>query len=146
MSWNWRRLALAAVMLPGLLHPSAINGQAQEIRASAEGWVRPAADGATSLAGLTIQNDSAYTVYITSATTDAAGRVELRDGRQKDPARQVPKFLSVPAFGSLAMESGGAHLALVGLKRPLAVGATVAVTLRTDQGINIAGQLRVRTP
>jgi copper(I)-binding protein len=141
----WQSVTMLAVVVAWVLHPLGVGAQAPEVRA-AEGWLRPAATGATSQAGLTIQNTSAYTVYVTSATTDAAGRVELRDGGQQDPGRQVVKFIAVPAYGSLAMDAKGPHLVLHDLKRPLVAGETVTLTLRTDQGLNIPARVIVRVP
>lgn len=142
MRWTWQVVTVLVATLPGLLCPWEADGQTPEVRAT-EGWLLPAAAGATSQAGLTIQNDTSYVVYVTSAMTDAAGRVELRDARKPDQAVQ---FITVPAFGSVTMEPDGPHLMLFDLKRPLVAGDTVAVTLQSDAGVDIPGNLSVQTP
>jgi copper(I)-binding protein len=77
----------------------------------------------------TFTNPGMYGVFLVSATSDAAERVEIRDGRKRDA---VVKEVEVPAFGSLTLEPKGLHLRLVNPKRPLRAGARVSVTVTTD--------------
>jgi copper(I)-binding protein len=77
---------------------------------------------------------------VVSATADAAGKVELRDGGQTGDARLKPvEFISVPAYESIDMKPDSVHLMLLDLKRPLKEGDKVALTLATDN----AGTLEV---
>jgi len=122
-----------------------VAGQA-EISASA-GWVKaPGSGETTAMAFATIQNPSMYEVYFTSATTDVAARVEFRDRKKGlDPAAQVVKFVMVPAYDNLSMDQNGVHLMLLDLKRPLAAGDTVSLTLVTDAGVKVQVPAEVRT-
>ena len=79
-----------------------------------------------------------YDIYITAATTDVAGKVELRDAGQSGEARLKPlEFITVPAYGSAYMSSNGVHLALLDLKRPLNAGDAVTLILKTDGGATL---------
>ena len=103
------------------------------------GWVKTPAAGATDTqAFVSIENPGMYEVNVTAASSDAAAKVELRDGSQ------VVTFINVPAFGSVEMIPGGAHLLLTGLKRPLKDGHTVTLTLSTDVDMALIVQARVR--
>jgi copper(I)-binding protein len=77
----------------------------------------------------TLSNPGMYPVYVVSATSDAAERVELRDARKRDA---VVKEVEVPAFGSLTLEPRGIYLRLINPKRPLRAGARVSVVLTND--------------
>ena len=109
--------------------------------AASSGWVKlPAAGETGAMAFVAIENPTMYEIYVVSATADAAGKVELRDGAQSGDARLKPvEFISVPAYGRVDMEPGGPHLLLRDLKRPLKEGDKVGLTIATDN----AGALEV---
>ena len=137
------RLAMAVVVAmlgtPGGAKLAA--GQQREL-STAKGWVRMPTHGeAIAAAGAVVENTTAYIVYLTAASTDIAGRVELRDARK---GSQAIKFISVPAYGSVVMDPKGVHLVLGDLKRPLKEGETVSLTLRTDQGVTLPVSAVVR--
>jgi copper(I)-binding protein len=113
---------------------------AQDKKVTASGgWVKTPAAGATEAqAFVSIENPGMYEVNVTAASSDAAAKVELRDGSQ------AVTFINVPAFGSVEMTRGGAHLLLTGLKRPLKDGDTVTLTLSTDVDMALIVQARVR--
>jgi periplasmic copper chaperone A len=109
--------------------------------AASEGWVKlPSAGQTQAMAFVAIENPTMYGIYVTSASSDAAGKVELRDGSQGGDARLKPvEFLSVPAYESLDMAPNGPHLMLLDLKRALKKGDKVSLALTTDN----AGTLEV---
>jgi periplasmic copper chaperone A len=115
-----------------------LNGQDRSVKAS-NGWVKlPAAGETEAMAFVTVENPGMYEVNVTSAKTDAAGKVELRDASQGGDARLKPvAFINVPSYGRVDMTAAGVHLMLVGLKRPLKEGDTVALTLSTDMDITL---------
>lgn len=76
-----------------------------------------------------ISNPSMYPTYLTSATSDASARVELRDARKKD-ARVAE--VEIPAYGALTLDAKGLYLTLIGLKKPLRPGARVEVILSNE--------------
>jgi copper(I)-binding protein len=139
---NRRPACAAATLVAVLSSTSSIGLAAQGTRVAASAsWVKLPASGETqAMAFVAIENPTMYGIYVTSASTDAAGNVELRDGSQRVDARLKPvEFISVPAYDRVDMGPGGPHLMLVGLKRPLQEGDKVALTLTTDN----AGTLEV---
>jgi copper(I)-binding protein len=118
--------------------PAVLAGQEKGVKAS-NGWVKlPASGEAEAMAFVTVENAGMYEVNITSATADAAGKVELRDGGQ------AVTFINVPAYGRVDMSATGAHLMLIGLKRTLKVGDTVTLTIATDMDITLNVTAAVR--
>jgi copper(I)-binding protein len=127
--------AIAAVLM---LAFASLAAQDKGVKAS-NGWVKLPASGETqAMAFVTVENPGMYEVNITSATADAAGKVELRD------AGQVVTFINVPPYGRVDMAPTGVHLMLVGLKRPLKTGDTVSLTLSTDTDTTLSVAARVR--
>jgi copper(I)-binding protein len=146
-----RRLASCIVkcgvvaMCAGLAGGDVVAGQPKRVEATS-GWVKaPAAGETTATAFVDVDNPTMYDVYLMSAVTDLAGTVEFRDKSQKgDPQGQVRKTVTVPAYGSIAMDPNGVYLLLTDLKRPLKGGDTVSLTLRTDGGVELQVSAAVR--
>ena len=109
--------------------------------AATDSWVKlPAAGETQAMAFVAIDNPTMYGIYVTGATTDAAGKVELRDGGLTGDARLKPiEFISVAAYESIDMKPDSVHLVLLDLKRPLKEGDKVSLALMTDN----AGTLEV---
>jgi len=115
-----------------------LAGQEKRVAAS-NGWVKLPEAGATQAgAFVAIDNPGMYEVNVTAASSDAAGKVELRDGSQ------AVTFINVPAFGRVDMTPEGPHLLLTALKRPLKEGDTVSLTLATDVDVTLTVQATVR--
>jgi hypothetical protein len=117
-----------------------LAGQEKGVKTS-NGWVKLPAPGETeAMAFVTVENAGMYEVNITSATADAAGKVELRDGGQ------AVTFINVPAYGRVDMSATGVHLVLIGLKRALKTGDTMTLTLATDMDVtlNVAASVRAQ--
>lgn len=103
---------------------------------AADAWIaEPAAGATTAVAYLTVNNPTMYDVYVVSAATTAADKVELREGT--GAAEKVVTNITVAAYGFAELKAGVGHLALVGLKRPLKAGDTVDLTLKTDGGVTV---------
>ena len=108
-----------------------LAGQEKRVSAS-DGWLKlPAAGETQAMAFVTIENPGMYEVNVTSATADAAGKVDLRD------AGKTVDFITVPAYGRTDMAPGGVYLLLRDLKRALKEGDTVTLTLSTDVDITL---------
>jgi copper(I)-binding protein len=138
-----RRTCAAATIVAALsLTSSSIAMSAQGKRVAASGsWVQLPSSGQTqAMAFVSIENPTMYGIYVTAASSDAAGKVELRDGGQAGDARLKPvEFISVAAYESLDMGPNGPHLMLLDLKRALKEGDKVSLALVTDN----AGTLEV---
>src|SRR5215831_996688 len=130
----WLMMAAVLVVAPALL-----TGQDKGVKAS-NGWVKLPGSGETqAMAFVTLENPGMYEVNITSATADAAGKVEMRD------AGQAVTFINVPAYGRVDMSPGAVHLVLLAVKQPLKEGDAVTLTLATDSDITLTVAAQVRT-
>ena len=95
--------------------------------------------GTTASVYATINNPTMYDIYVTSATSDAAGKVEIYSG---DKAAQD---LTVSSYGSLELKAGGMFLRLSDLQRVLKAGESIAVTMMTDGGVTIVATAVVKS-
>ena len=80
----------------------------------------------------TITNPTMYDVFVMSASSDQAGKAELREGDKTLPN------ITVPAYGSVELKRDGMFVLLSNLKGELKAGDTVKLTLATDGGVAIA--------
>ncbi len=94
--------------------------------------------GATASVYLVINNPTMYDSYVMSATSDAAGKVELYSGDK--PVDNM----TVAAYGSLELKAGGMFLRLSDLKRALKAGESITVTMMTDGGVTIVATAGVK--
>lgn len=94
--------------------------------------------GATASVYLDINNPTMYDIYVMSATSDVAGKVELYS------ADKPVDNLTVAAYGSLTLKAGGMFLRLSDLKRELKAGESITVTLVTDGGVTIVATAAVK--
>jgi copper(I)-binding protein len=130
---SWLVLSVVVVV------SAVLTSQDKGVKAS-NGWVKLPASGETAaMAFVTVENAGMYEVNLTSATSDAATKVELRD------AGQTVTFINVPAYGRVDMSATGVHLMLSGLKRALKAGDAVTLTLSTDSDITLTVAAPVRT-
>ncbi len=139
-----RTVILAAmVAVAGLLAMPGRMAAQPKVVAAADGWVKtPAAGETTAAAFALIRNPTMYDVYVTSATADVAGSVELREAVPKTSGKAVP-HITIPAYESVKMGPAGVHLLLKDLKKPLKAGDIVNLTLTTDQGaLKVAAVVR----
>jgi copper(I)-binding protein len=113
--------------------------------AAADAWIAEPAAGDTSAAAyVTLTNPGMYDIYVTSATSSAAEKIELRQGT--GASAKVVSSITVSSYGSAELKAGSEHLALVNLKRPLKAGDTVDLTLMTDGGVKINVSAVVKKP
>jgi copper(I)-binding protein len=111
---------------------SATLSAGQPAVSASDGWIAAPAAGATSAAAyVTVQNPTMYDIYLVSATSDGAGKIEFRQGDK--PAKE----LAVPSFGSLELKPGEASMMLMDLKRPPKAGEMIDLMLKTDGGVTL---------
>ena len=131
-------LAALALPLPVLAQDTVTEAGALRI---VNPWTRAAGQGMQGGGFLTIRNTAAEPDRMISATSPAAGRLELhthiRDGdvMRMRPVADIP----VPANGEVTLQPGGLHLMLIGLTQPMNDGGTIPVTLRFER----AGEVTV---
>jgi copper(I)-binding protein len=141
------RFCLAAILATcALMAPvAAASAAGQKPVTASKAWVKAPASGETSAAAfLTLENPGMYDIYVTSASTDAAGMVQLRaPGAGGGPPAPIKEAV-VPAYDSLEMKPTGTHLWLTDLKRPLTAGDTITLVVVIDSGVNLQVQADVR--
>ena len=94
--------------------------------------------GATASVYVVINNPTMYDIYVMSATSDAAAKVELYS------ADKPVDNMTVAAYGSLTLKAGGMCLRLSDMKRELKAGESITVTMMTDGGVAIAATAVVK--
>lgn len=109
-------------------------------------WSRATPPGAKIGVGfLQLRNAGAAPVRVVGASSPVAARVEMHVTMREGDVmrmRQVESF-AIPAGGTFELKPGGAHLMLVDLKRPLAKGERVPLTLELGKGAMLQVELRV---
>jgi copper(I)-binding protein len=99
-------------------------------------WTRATPPGAKTGAGFMQLKNAGAADRVVGASSPVAGRVEMHvTVREGDvmKMREVKGF-DIPANGSFELKPGGAHLMLMGLKRPIRKGEKVPLTLRLEKG------------
>lgn len=110
-------------------------------------YVKAAAAGEMTAIFGVLHNTTGSDLTVTSASTDVATTVELHE-MVMDNGRMVMRPRAggfvVPANGNLALEPGGLHIMLIGLKKALAAGDQVSATLTLSDGRTITLSATVR--
>lgn len=99
-------------------------------------WTRATPAGAKVGAGFLQLKNAGAADRVVGASSPIAGRVEMHvTVREGDvmKMREVKGF-DIPAKGSFELKPGGAHLMLMGLKRPIKKGDKVPLTLKLEKG------------
>lgn len=113
-------------------------------------WIRQPPPSAPVAGGyLRIGNHDAEPDRLLAVETDAVERVEIHEMREVDGVmrmRQLEGGLEVPASGHVALEPGGYHLMLVGLRGDLAAGERVDAVLVFERAGPVEIAFEVRTP
>ena len=98
------------------------------------------------IAGFVLLRNAGAADRVMGAASPVAGRVEMhvtvREGEVMK-MREVSAF-EIPAGGTFELRPGGAHLMLMGLKRPLKKGDKVPLTLKLEKGGELTVELEVQ--
>jgi hypothetical protein len=89
-------------------------------------------EGGTGGAFMTIVNGGPESDLLLSASSPAAGTIELHETVDDNGVMRMvphPEGWEVPARGKLELKPGGKHLMLIKLARPLEAGQDVQITL-----------------
>ena len=78
---------------------------------------------------------------------EAALLIAAEEYPSLDPAREMRRVdaIPLPDHNDVKLESGGYHLMLIGLKKPLEVGDTVPVRLNFEHAKPVSTELTVQT-
>jgi len=123
------------------IEASAAPGMSIEASAMGEGMEM---DGAVSAGYMTLRNDGAGADRLLEVSSDVAREVQLHTSEMNNNVMRMRRVeaIDVPAGATVALEPGGYHLMLLDLKRDLAAGETVKLTLRFER----AGTVEVDAP
>jgi periplasmic copper chaperone A len=130
--------ALAAIVLlaaSATIHPA--KAQSTDNLRVVDAYIRSSGSAAQAAAAfMTLNNTGSAADRLLSASTPVAGTVELHTHIKEGDVmrmRAVPA-IDLPAGQSVTLQPGGLHVMLMGLRRPLAPGESVDVTLVFEKG------------
>jgi len=142
----------------GTAQPSASPTPAQATQQSAgssirieDPWARPATmmEGrSVSAVYMVIHNEGAQTDRLVRAESDVSEVVELHQTKMEGGMMKMEpvQAIDVPAGSQVELKPGGLHVMLIGLKRELAVGDRLTVTLYFERAGDLQVQAEVRQP
>jgi copper(I)-binding protein len=129
-----------AVILAALLAASLVE---QKVVSASKAWIKaPAAGDTTATAFVIIDNPTMYDVYLVSATSDVAGKVQFQ--KMTGAKAEVIESITAPAYDSVELKPDGNQILLLDLKRPLKSGEKIRITLTTDNFATIEVDAEVR--
>ncbi|MEU7629771.1 copper chaperone PCu(A)C [Nocardia sp. NPDC049220] len=143
------RGAAAAVAAPLLLVACSSTDEPSSAAAVTitDQWVK-AADGGMSAAFGDLSNADDRPRTVVSATSPAAGRIELHEvvaeSNGTKTMRPKPGGFEIPAHGTTRLRPGGDHIMFMGLNGPLRTGSETSVTLTFDDGSTATFTAQVR--
>ena len=109
---------------------------------TSDAWVRVPAEGATgTIAVMAIDNPTMYEFFVASGTSDAAQKVEFRDGSRNGAALE---YITCPPGETTYLDPKGVHVYLSGLTRTLKAGDTVHLTMKTNNGVEFGVDAAVK--
>ncbi len=106
-------------------------------------------NGPVSAAYMTIRNTGGAADRLLSASTAAAGIVEIHTVEmENDIMRMRPLVdgLEIPAGGEVALQPGGYHIMLMNLQEALVAGETLSLTLTFQSGKELSVEAEIRAP
>jgi copper(I)-binding protein len=137
----WWMLCIA-----GLLFLGTLSSQDAAVTAR-DAWVRMPLPSKTETAlYVVIENHGPQKRAIVGASSDAAAAVEMHQMTMVKTLMQMTPVAQVviPAKGKTSFDPNGLHLMLFGLKTRPAVGDTINVTLKLDDGTTVPVTATVR--
>ena len=93
-----------------------------------------------------LANTSSRSVELVGATTPAFKRAMLHRSISENGVEKMVHVaaVTVPAHGNIHFAPGGYHIMLMHRSRPLAIGATLPITLRFKDGTTVTASFQVR--
>lgn len=131
-------LLVVAAALLGACGSSDDDATSADSLTMADQWVKGAPAGEMTAAFGTLSNSSDTDIRIVSASSPAAGRMELHEVVASESGamtmRQKEGGLVIPARGTLTLAPGGDHLMFFDLPQAITPGQDVSVELRLSDG------------
>lgn len=146
-------LAVALVACGGGDVPPAEGAASETTRRAStlavrEAWSRTADSGATAAVYFSLHNSAAEADTLVGVASEIADETMMHVSMEHGGTMHMAHVTSlpVPARDSVAFQPLGAHVMLSGLRRPLAAGDTITLTLRFSSGRTVGGRSGVRQP
>lgn len=143
---NKLRTGLVAGMAVMLLGLSGLASAAEPLVQVSGAWIRQAVKGQSGTGGF-MQLTSSQPLTLTGFRTPVAASAELHEMAMEGDVMRMHAIdaLPLPAGQAVALQPGGHHLMLMGLKKALKAGTQVPLTLllRTPDGRAIEQQVKV---
>lgn len=102
-----------------------------------DAWVRwQPPSRPNSAAFMTIKNQSLQQMTVTSVSSREVERIELHDMEHADGIMRMRQVntIAIPPSSEVELKSGGLHLMLFGIQKPLAAGEKIPLTLTFQDG------------
>lgn len=111
-----------------------------------EPWARPAPQAGNSAVYLTLMNQGDAADALLRVESDVAAAVELHETKMEGDVMKMSPLASIgiPAGGSASLQPGGMHVMLVNVKRELAPGDTITLTLNFENAGPMTVEAQVR--
>lgn len=126
---------------------SAPSSQQAETVTVEDPWIKATDSDMTAMFG-TVTNPTAKDRTIVKADADGAGMVQLHEtvptSGGSTEMREKKDGFPLPASGSTTLEPGADHVMLMGLKKELAAGDTLKVTLTLDDDSTVEVEAPVK--
>lgn len=143
------RYVFAPIALLGLALPVTAQSVRQGSLTIDGAWTRQTAPGQSVGGGfMTIVNRGKAADRLLSGSSPAAAKIEIHTMSMDGGVmrmRPLADGLAVPAGGKVELKPGGYHIMLIGLKKPLALGGRIPVTLRFQRAGSVTVQLQVNS-
>ncbi len=130
-------LLVFILLLVQISSADAVMAAANPVLHITNAYVRGLPPGvANTAAYMTLENNSDTDVVFIGAETSASTSASLHETVNRNGGMTMEHVMSatIPAKGKLELKTGGLHLMLMGLKRPLGSGDTVRLTLKFEGG------------
>jgi len=124
------------MLIAGLLFPGCLAAQTAAVVAH-DGWVRlPAASKSETAFYVEMENHSPQSRAVVAVSSDVADKAEMHKMMMEgDMMGMMPiDKIDIPANGKASLSPNGMHVMLFGLKKKIAAGDKVTVTLKLDDG------------
>jgi copper(I)-binding protein len=125
---------------------AAVSAAAPPVLSAQDAWIRATPGVDVAAAYLTLHNAGTQPVVVTGVRSPAAEAAMIHETTlvNGESTMRPHEPLRIAAGETVRFAPGGLHVMLHGLKRPLAVGDEVAVTVLLEGGGSVTAMARVR--
>lgn len=144
------RCALSSTLAAALLLATSSLAGAQTPTVTVhDAWVREPMGGRNMTGAFAIvENSGATPRAVVAASSDVSDTVELHEMKNENGMMRMSpvKQFDIPARGRLELKPGSFHVMLFDMKKKLADGDRITLTLTLDDGSKVETEAQVRKP